>query len=76
MWDLIVSVPDHCLSFYFTWLSTHVGLVCVKSAGLPLHWERAVYLVFHTCWVGLFEVSWVATLLGMSCLSGCLHVLG
>ena len=19
MWDLIVSVPDHCLSFYFTW---------------------------------------------------------
>ena len=25
MWDLIVSVPDHCLSFYFTacqiWLS-------------------------------------------------------
>ena len=21
MWDLIVSVPDHCLSFYFTHLS-------------------------------------------------------
>ena len=19
MWDLIVSVPDHCLSFYFDW---------------------------------------------------------
>ena len=19
MWDLIVSVPDHCLSFYFSW---------------------------------------------------------
>ena len=19
MWDLIVSVPDHCLSFYFTY---------------------------------------------------------
>ena len=19
IWDLIVSVPDHCLSFYFTW---------------------------------------------------------
>ena len=19
MWDLIVSVPDHCLSFYFLW---------------------------------------------------------
>ena len=23
MWDLIVSVPDHCLSFYFT----HIVLV-------------------------------------------------
>ena len=21
MWDLIVSVPDHCLSFYFTYLT-------------------------------------------------------
>ena len=20
MWDLIVSVPDHCLSFYFTYM--------------------------------------------------------
>ena len=20
MWDLIVSVPDHCLSFYFTYI--------------------------------------------------------
>ena len=19
MWDVIVSVPDHCLSFYFAW---------------------------------------------------------
>ena len=22
MWDLIVSVPDHCLSFYFTKMET------------------------------------------------------
>ena len=22
MWDLIVSVPDHRLSFYFSWAST------------------------------------------------------
>ena len=28
MWDLIVSVPDHCLSFYFTVMTLHpVGLV-------------------------------------------------
>ena len=25
MWDLIVSVPDHCLSFYFTRVSSHVA---------------------------------------------------
>ena len=24
MWDLIVSVPDHCLSFYLTVFNIHV----------------------------------------------------
>ena len=24
MWDLIVSVPDHYLSFYFDWVWNHV----------------------------------------------------
>ena len=24
MWDLIVSVPDHCLSFYFTKYVTNI----------------------------------------------------
>ena len=37
MWDLIVSVPDHCLSFYFTWFSARAGLVCLKLAGWPLY---------------------------------------
>ena len=27
MWDLIVSVPDHCLSFYFTIVSQGYGLL-------------------------------------------------
>ena len=27
MWDLIVSVPDHCLSFYFQTSSSRVELV-------------------------------------------------
>ena len=45
-------------------------LVCLKLAGWPLYWERAVHLVLYMCWVGLFEVSWVVTLLGKSCLSG------
>ena len=26
IWDLIVSVPDHCLSFYFTTAYTHTIL--------------------------------------------------
>ena len=26
MWDLIVSVPDHCLSFYFRWAPCIVAL--------------------------------------------------
>ena len=30
MWDLIVSVPDHCLSFYFT--ARDVGMVVVDVA--------------------------------------------
>ena len=27
MWDLIVSVPDHCLSFYFVLASSKLGNV-------------------------------------------------
>ena len=26
MWDLIVSVPDHCLSFYFSYLMSQNGM--------------------------------------------------
>ena len=25
MWDLIVSVPDHCLSFYFPYLAVNLN---------------------------------------------------
>ena len=32
-WDLIVSVPDHCLPFYFV-------AIC---------WERAVPVALHLC---------------------------
>ena len=27
MWDLIVSVPDHCLSFYFEYFSQGVEVI-------------------------------------------------
>ena len=33
MWDLIVSVPNHCLSFYF----------------VAIFWERADFLAFRFC---------------------------
>ena len=29
MWDLIVSVPDHCLSFYFTVFSNQIVWRCL-----------------------------------------------
>ena len=41
MWDLIVSVPDHCLSSYLVELCTHV--YCVFRHGL-VHW--AIFTLF------------------------------
>ena len=34
MWDLIVSVPDHCLSFYF---SHDVGNIRTVKSQINLH---------------------------------------
>ena len=31
MWDLIVSVPDHCLSFYFTNFTNKVESKLMKT---------------------------------------------
>ena len=31
MWDLIVSVPDHCLSFYFVSEISQIGLNSAKK---------------------------------------------
>ena len=37
MWDLIVSVPDHCLSFYFPMLAKNDGhlLSYIYSCSVP-----------------------------------------
>ena len=32
MWDLIVSVPDHCLSFYFTYQTSYLFTLDVLKA--------------------------------------------
>ena len=34
MWDLIVSVPDHCLSFYFATSSENNGYQQIFSTGI------------------------------------------
>ena len=35
MWDLIVSVPDHCLSFYFKSEATFLGFRVTGECGRP-----------------------------------------
>ena len=48
MWDLIVSVPDHCLSFYFSWyafvyrgsyMSAHVLSNLLNALGKKIRCE-------------------------------------
>ena len=45
MWDLIVSVPDHCLSFYFA-LSTK----CFKHVKTPEMPDRMQRAAKETLW--------------------------
>ena len=49
MWDLIVSVPDHCLSFYFS-LGKHLCVFII--AGLILCWMECFIILSgrsYTC---------------------------
>ena len=41
MWDLIVSVPDHCLSFYFTYVSKNKYLLYLTGRGSSIGSEFA-----------------------------------
>ena len=36
MWDLIVSVPDHCLSFYFSLSTRFILLIGEESIHIAL----------------------------------------
>ena len=57
MLDLIVSVPDHCLSFY---------LVCHDNPRLPMQYKVQHYLYTQTnviteslcCWFGLIKMKY------------------
>ena len=35
MWDLIVSVPDHCLSFYFVSSAVSVDSSLLETVSVP-----------------------------------------
>ena len=46
MWDLIVSVPDHCLSFYFMYFHIIVFLKMRKASVCSI--SQSFWAVFHS----------------------------
>ena len=45
MWDLIISVPDHCLSFYFVKLDPYLlASSSLLRHSLPCHRHKEAYL--------------------------------
>ena len=52
MWDLIVSVPDHCLSFYFAYQSSRGCAVWC-----PVHSFNALIIpILKGCLQSLFNI--------------------
>ena len=47
IWDLIVSVPDHCLSFYFTQYQKRIGVNIVINVVLENHFLFKLYGQIH-----------------------------
>ena len=45
MWYLIVSVPDHCLSFYFTKTVNYLLSMCDKLPQEKLHSKFCKYIL-------------------------------
>ena len=54
MWDLIVSVPDHCLSFYFVCLSPQPGHIYLRDCcqfpekNVRSYWQSNLSLPVNT----------------------------
>ena len=46
MWDLIVSVPDHCLSFYFKYINFAKTLSMLTSMMVRLSGVKRTILTF------------------------------
>ena len=47
IWDLIVSVPDHCLSFYFILIIFTIFIILSKALVFPL--GLIVPILLHIC---------------------------
>ena len=41
MWDLIVSVPDHCLSFYFTVMCFHTPAMYGEEIEINIYVQKS-----------------------------------
>ena len=60
MWDLIVSVPDHCLSFYFVtffpifFFFFFFFFILFISSSLHVMVWRSLYLYINVCCVILY----------------------
>ena len=52
MWDLIVSVPDHCLSFYFVSCSCRIIVIHIISH--HLYREMTFVSSLHTSGLDVF----------------------
>ena len=50
IWDLIVSVPDHCLSFYF-----NTKAIFIKPQGLIKHRFQLIFRLSGILNLNLFE---------------------
>ena len=55
MWDLIVSVPDHCLSFYFSWCFIYMHLISISCVAV-LVIESIFHVVCSHCFTILNKI--------------------
>ena len=49
MWDLIVSVPDHCLSFYFVLLAFRACIVILDAVRCVIAWWSSARKQLSSC---------------------------
>ena len=61
MWDLIVSVPDHCLSFYFSLRGKSIFSRCGHSLLNPF---QPITFMFPVTLLAVYAVTFILTLPG------------